>query len=59
MPTVQTIVEQNRSMFEPDTDAVAEALETLRNNGIIHSYDSINDQENDDIQRMNLYCTHK
>lgn len=50
-PDVQSVVEQNKSMFEPDTDAVAEALETLRNNdGLIHSYDSMNDQENDDLQ---------
>ncbi|KXJ21270.1 ATP-dependent DNA helicase PIF1 [Exaiptasia diaphana] len=33
-----------------DKNAVTEALENLRNNqGNIHSYDSMNDQENDDI----------
>ncbi|KXJ10338.1 ATP-dependent DNA helicase PIF1 [Exaiptasia diaphana] len=49
-PHIQPIVEHNRSIFEPDIDAVAEALESLRNNqSNIHSYDSMNDQENDDI----------
>ena len=39
-------------MFEPDAEAVTEALEWLRNNqnGIIHSYDPFADQENADIQ---------
>lgn len=38
-------------IFEPDSEAVSEALEWLRNNEgrVIHSYDPINDQENDDI----------
>ena len=50
-PDVQSVVEQNKMMFEPDTDAVAETLQALRNSdGIIHSYDSMNDQENSDIQ---------
>ena len=51
-PGVQDIVECNRQIFEPDSEAVAEALEQLRNseNRVIHSYDPINDQENDDIQ---------
>lgn len=29
---VQTVVEHNKNIFEPDSDAVIEALETLRNN---------------------------
>ena len=46
-PNVQEVVELNRSVFEPDADAVTEALENLRNNqgNIIHSFDPINDQE--------------
>ena len=46
-------MERNRENFEPDADAVTEALEFLRNNqgNIIHSsYDSMNDQENGDLQ---------
>ncbi|XP_015764283.1 PREDICTED: uncharacterized protein LOC107343234 [Acropora digitifera] len=37
--------------FEPDGDALNEALEFVRNNqgNIIHSYDSLNDQENEDL----------
>ena len=48
---IQAVVEQNRTVFEPDVDAITEALETMRNNGgnIVHSYDSINDQENSDL----------
>ena len=48
---VQAIVEQNRQKFEPDGDALNEALEFVRNNqgNIIHSYDSLNDQENEDL----------
>ena len=51
-PNVEAIVEQHREMFEPDAEAVTEALEWLRNNqgGIIHSYDSFGAQENADIQ---------
>ena len=51
-PNVQEVVELNRSIFEPDADAVTEALENLRNNqgNIIHSFDPINDQENSDLQ---------
>ena len=39
-------------MFEPGAETVTEALEWLRNNqnDIIHSYDSLGDQENEDIQ---------
>ena len=49
---VQELLELNRKIFEPDSDAVHEALETLRNNDMSkrHSFDAINDQENDDIQ---------
>ncbi|CAH3167963.1 unnamed protein product [Pocillopora meandrina] len=31
-PEVQAVVEQNRALFEPDSDAISEALEALRNN---------------------------
>ena len=31
-PNVQEVVELNRSLFEPDADAVKEAPENLRNN---------------------------
>ncbi|KXJ13769.1 ATP-dependent DNA helicase PIF1 [Exaiptasia diaphana] len=49
-PDIQPTVEHNRSIFELDNDAVTDAFENLRNNqGNIHSYDSMNDQENDDI----------
>ena len=50
-PAVQAVVEQNRQNFEPDGDALNEALGYLRNNhnNIIHSYDSLNDQENADL----------
>lgn len=39
-------------MFEPDAEAVIEALEWLRNNhdSNIGSFDCINDQENEDMQ---------
>ncbi len=51
-PGVQAVVEQNRAEFEPDADAITEALEAMRNNegNIVHSYDSINDQENSDLK---------
>jgi len=50
-PNVQTIVEQNRLVFEPDGDAVIDALNSMRNhpNEFLFSLDSINDQENADI----------
>ena len=41
--------EQNRATFEPDADAISEALEALRNsegNNIVYSFDSLNDHEN-------------
>ena len=49
---VQNIIEQNRAIFEPDADAINEAFEYVKNNPgkNIHSYDSINDQENADLQ---------
>ena len=51
-PNVQEFVETNRTVFEPDADAVTEAPEKLRNNqgNIIYSFDPINDQENSDLQ---------
>ena len=51
-PDIQAIVEHNRAIFEPEADAVSEALEVVKSNqsNIIHSYDSINDQENADLQ---------
>ena len=53
-PEVQAVVEHNKNTFEPDSDAVTEALETLRNRDITTlcscSYDAINDQENEDLQ---------
>ena len=51
-PEVQAVVERNKNTFEPDSDAVIEALETLRNSDIptLCSYDAINDPENEDLQ---------
>ncbi len=51
-PQVQTMVEQNRAMLEPDADAINEALEAMRNNPVknAHSFDCMNDQENSDVQ---------
>ena len=51
-PNVQQFVETNRTVLEPDADAVTEVLENLRNNqgNIIYSFDPINDQENSDLQ---------
>ena len=52
-PEVQSVVTKNRGLFEPDADAVSLALEALRNNEGIHmaqSFDSLNDQENDQLQ---------
>lgn len=50
-PEVQTIVEKNREKFEPDAEAVEEALEFVRSNNppILNSFDSLNDQENADL----------
>lgn len=52
MSDVQTIVQQNRNIFEPDSEAVIEALESLRKSNIrtSYSFDPINDQENHDVQ---------
>ena len=49
---IQDIIERNREIFEPDSEAVTEALEWLRNNHstVTHSYDPINDRENIEIQ---------
>ena len=51
-PDVQGIVEHNRAIFEPDADAISEAFEVLKSNqgNILRSFDSINDQENSDLQ---------
>ena len=51
-PDVQPIIEENRALFEPDADAITEALESMRNNPgeNAHSFDCINDQENSDLQ---------
>ena len=51
-PGIEAVVQHNRNIFEPDSDAVTEALEILRNNDLstLHSYDAINDQENEDLQ---------
>ena len=51
-PHVQAVVEHNRNIFQPDSGAVTEALEMLRNNDLctLRSYDAINDQENEDLQ---------
>ena len=50
-PDVQLTVQSNKEIFEPDGDAINEALESLRNfDGIpCHSYDTLNDQANEDI----------
>ena len=49
-PHVQAIIEQNRSIFEPDAEAITEALDSFKSiQGIVHSYDCLNDQENDDM----------
>ena len=58
-PNVQDVIESNRSVFEPDADAVTEALENLRNNqgNIIYSFDPINVQENSDLQIRNSKFT--
>ena len=49
---VQPIVEEYRALFEPDADAITEALESMRNTPgkNVHSFDCINDQENSDLQ---------
>ena len=49
----QTVVQRNKEMFEPDGDAINEALEILRNFDDIptRSYDTQNDQENEDLRQ--------
>ena len=50
---MQDIIEQNRAIFEPDADAINNALEVMKNNpSNIQSYDALNDQENSDIQNQ-------
>ena len=50
---VQEVVQRNKEIFEPDGDTINEALESLRNfDGVpTHSYDPINDQENEDLRQ--------
>lgn len=45
-------MEHNKNIFEPDSDAVTEALETLRNSDVttLSTYDAINNQENENLQ---------
>ncbi|CAB4001280.1 Hypothetical predicted protein [Paramuricea clavata] len=52
-PDVQEVVQRNKEIFEPDGDAINEALESLRNfDGVpTYSYDPINDQENEDLRQ--------
>ena len=48
---VQAVVEQNRSLFEPDAEAINKAFEAMKNNeGNARSFNFMNDQENSDIQ---------
>ena len=57
---MQVVVEHNRAVFEPDADAISEALETFRDNegnNNLHSFDSSNDQENQDLHsHMQANC---
>jgi hypothetical protein len=50
---VQTAVQHNKKIFEPDGDAINEALENLRNfDGVpAQSCDPLNDQENEDLRQ--------
>ncbi|CAB4019652.1 Hypothetical predicted protein, partial [Paramuricea clavata] len=51
-PDVQEVVKRNKEIFEPDGDAINRALETLRKDGVpTHSYNPINDQENEDLRQ--------
>lgn len=47
-------------MFKPNADAISEALEAFRSNkgnSIVHSFDSLHDQENDDLHLdMQSHC---
>ena len=50
-PDVQTIVEHNRAIFEPDADAISQAFEALKSNqGNIHSYDKENAELQGEMQ---------
>ena len=57
---MQVVVEHNRAVFEPDANAISEALETFRDNegnNNLHSFDSSNDQENQDLHsHMQANC---
>ena len=55
-PDIQSIVQRNKEIFEPDSDAINEALETLRNSDGMpaRSYDPINDQENEEMRQRLL-----
>ena len=46
------MVQHNRAIFEPDGDAINEALENLRSFGCVpaNTFDPINDQENEDLK---------
>ncbi|RMX45070.1 hypothetical protein pdam_00023637 [Pocillopora damicornis] len=58
---MKQVMLNQKSVFEPDADAVTEAQENLRNNqgNIIYSFNPINDQENSDlpIETQNLQDT--
>ena len=49
---VQAVVEHNRAIFEPDSDAISVAFEVLKSNqgNTFNSHDSINGQENAEPQ---------
>ena len=46
------LLKKKTALFEPDVDAITEALESMRNNPgkNVHSFDCTNDQENSDLQ---------
>ena len=52
-PEVSSKVETNRRTFQPDAKAIDTALQMVSQNRVrgLQSYDSINDQENDDLSR--------
>ena len=52
-PDVQKTVQCNKKIFEPDGDAINDVLESLQNlDGMpVHSYDPINEQENEDLSQ--------
>ena len=52
-PEVFSKVETNRRTFEPNAEAIEIALQMVNENRVrdLQSYDSINDQENDDLSR--------